>query len=293
MAWTNRYIPPQLRPAKIEFEEHKRFDTLETEIVARATIEGREYGAAQRFSYETMRNSIGVREYAERAMKDMILNEHSIWVTTTASASTSATLSVGTTTSTSATEINYDAVVNMQDMITTATSIPPEFFGSSFVETTAGYQYTYNRLYGQQARAIIVDDFEGGFTSRMMFVSETEEEKFIREWNGLLYQKRRANEKLYKGAAESRSLELLVRNLSETQLRRFEEDKCIPVDGPSGKKYLIKPARSINIEVVGKHHRLCAGIADSRVPLYDAMLAQKLLLESDERRFLKVAITHR
>lgn len=133
----------------------------------------------------------------------------------------------------------------------------------------------------------------GSYTTYGIYVpSLTAEQKLEQEWNILLDQKRQEQYILTRNVAEKRSLELLTRNLTAEQLKRFEEDKCIPIDTGRGNKYLIKPARSINIEVIGKRHKLCAGPVGD-MPIYDFMLAQKLFLEQNEKRFLRIAIEHR
>lgn len=92
--------------------------------------------------------------------------------------------------------------------------------------------------------------------------------------------------------AQRRALDLLKQILTETQLAAFEKDECIPVDAPSGRKYLIKKGRSGNVFSIkdGKPvERYCIHPSDSEVPEADVMLAQKLMLEANEDEFLRIA----
>ena len=92
--------------------------------------------------------------------------------------------------------------------------------------------------------------------------------------------------------AQKRALDLLRQILTETQLAAFEKDECIPVDAPSGKKYLINKGRSGNVVSIkdGKPvERYCIHPSDQEVPEADVMLAQKLMLENCEEEFLRIA----
>ena len=92
--------------------------------------------------------------------------------------------------------------------------------------------------------------------------------------------------------AQKRALELLQQILTETQLVAFEKDQCIPVDAPSGKKYLIKRGRVGNVFSIkdGKPvERYCIHPSDYEIPDEDCMLAQKLMLENCEEEFLRIA----
>ena len=101
-----------------------------------------------------------------------------------------------------------------------------------------------------------------------------------------------AEQEQKKQNAQKRALELLRQILTETQLAAFEKDQCIPVDAPSGNKYLIKKGRSGNVVSIkdGKPvEKYCIHPSDYEIPDEDCMLAQKLLLEDDEAEFLRIA----
>ena len=92
--------------------------------------------------------------------------------------------------------------------------------------------------------------------------------------------------------AQKRALELLKEILTKTQNEAFDKDKCIPVDAPSGKKYVIEKGRSGNVYSIKdgkKIERYCIHPSDQEVPEADVMLAQKLMLEADEEEFLRIA----
>lgn len=93
--------------------------------------------------------------------------------------------------------------------------------------------------------------------------------------------------------AEDRAAELLRLTLSPEQLAEFEKDRAFTVISKDGeRKYRIKKGWSHNVERIddaGKRlHTLCAH-PETPVPHFDNMLAQKLMLEHDEQRFLKIA----
>ena len=87
---------------------------------------------------------------------------------------------------------------------------------------------------------------------------------------------------------------LLEECLSEEQLEMFYDLNCFLVISQSGRLYRIKKGRMRNIEELDIQDteksiaRLCAHPA-MRVPDYDTMLAQKLMLETDEDEFRRIA----
>lgn len=95
--------------------------------------------------------------------------------------------------------------------------------------------------------------------------------------------------------AEARAEKLLVENLSLQQRLQYEKEKMFVVNGKSGYRYRIRKGRVANVDMIDRsgkiEHRLCAHPSDA-VPDYDTMLAQKLLLEDDEQRFIAVANKH-
>lgn len=91
--------------------------------------------------------------------------------------------------------------------------------------------------------------------------------------------------------SHERSLNLLVRYLTPAQRAEFERTNTFKVQGKSGQRYRITYGKSANIEVLTPSgmtvKRLCAGPVD--VPAPAVMLAQKLMLETQEAEFLRIA----
>lgn len=88
--------------------------------------------------------------------------------------------------------------------------------------------------------------------------------------------------------AQERALNLLLENLNAEQREEYLEYKLFRVVGNRGGMYTIKRERQVNI-INGAGDRLCA-VSKESVPLEDMLLAQKLLIETDEDEFLRVAI---
>lgn len=93
-----------------------------------------------------------------------------------------------------------------------------------------------------------------------------------------------------------RAKRLLKENLDAEQKKMLMENDCFYVRGKSGQMYRIRQGRVANVDKVSVDnqgdekvtHRLCAH-PSSYCPNYDTMLAQKLMLETDEQRFLQIA----
>lgn len=98
--------------------------------------------------------------------------------------------------------------------------------------------------------------------------------------------------------AGAKAKELLLEHLTPTQKETFNKNKWFVVEGGKSKQqYRIRAEyHTINIEVMdGKKvsHKLCAHVHGSAgVPLHDHILAQKIMLESAEDDFLKIANRH-
>lgn len=96
--------------------------------------------------------------------------------------------------------------------------------------------------------------------------------------------------------AGNKAKELLLEHLTPAQKETFNKNKWFVVEGGRSKQqYRIMAERcSINIEVMdGKKvsHKLCAHLGHD-IPLHDHILAQKIMLESAEDDFLKIANRH-
>jgi hypothetical protein len=91
--------------------------------------------------------------------------------------------------------------------------------------------------------------------------------------------------------AHERSLRLLLRCLSAAQRAEFARSNAFKVRGESGQQYRITYATTSNIEVLAPSgavaRRLCAGPVG--VPIPAVLLAQKLMLETQESEFLRIA----
>jgi hypothetical protein len=104
--------------------------------------------------------------------------------------------------------------------------------------------------------------------------------------------RRRAETGLFEDPrAHERSLRLLVQCLTPEQRAEFERLDAFTVRGRSGRRYRITYGSIANIEVLGTSgmggRRLCAG--PTGVPVPAVMLAQKLMLETQESEFLRIA----
>lgn len=92
--------------------------------------------------------------------------------------------------------------------------------------------------------------------------------------------------------ATARSLRLLKSFLSTSQRAELERWEGITVRGADGQEYFIDAQPHQNIYLIERglrRRRFCVVMQDSRIPLYDMMLAQKLLLETDIPRFTALA----
>jgi hypothetical protein len=95
-------------------------------------------------------------------------------------------------------------------------------------------------------------------------------------------------------AAEEKALQLLLENLEENQAEIFKQTGAIPVVAKSGRRYSIRKGTSGNVdELVDqsdvKKARLCFHPSDYSIPVYDVMLAQKLMLEICEEDARRIA----
>ena len=93
---------------------------------------------------------------------------------------------------------------------------------------------------------------------------------------------------------EDKSKRLLLKNLTKAQKIVFKQTETIPVVGKSGKRYRITKRSAYGVEVLDKKgkltHKMCFQLDSSKnCPIYDQMLAQKLVLEADEKKAWKVA----
>ena len=138
----------------------------------------------------------------------------------------------------------------------------------------------------------------GNVRSARTVPPETQEERAQREaaaaearrkWEAEIAEANRLREE-----AEIRAEKLLLENLTLRQKEDYVKTKSFVVDG-SRYRYRIRHGRSGNVDVIDRKgmivNRLCAHPVDL-VPNPDTMLAQKLMLETDEAAFERIANSH-
>lgn len=91
--------------------------------------------------------------------------------------------------------------------------------------------------------------------------------------------------------AHERALNLLMQCLTPAQRAEFTDSRAFTVRGESGQRYRITYGDIANVEVLTRSgmvlRQLCAGPVD--VPTPAVMLTQKLMLETQESEFLRIA----
>lgn len=112
---------------------------------------------------------------------------------------------------------------------------------------------------------------------------ETEEQRRLRREAVKRAEKQRAELE----AAEARAKELLLSMLTEEQRHHLHREGRFKVCGNKGGEYEITIGYAGNIR--RGRHRYCGHLSDGRIPTYDHMLAQKLMIETDEEAFLALA----
>jgi hypothetical protein len=97
--------------------------------------------------------------------------------------------------------------------------------------------------------------------------------------------------------AETRSRILLRKWLSSEQLAQYETRGAFEVIGSkTGRRYRIEERRQLNVYQLDRRGRRSRGwcfIPKGGLPTGDVMLAQKVALETDEERVIKVALPFR
>jgi hypothetical protein len=92
--------------------------------------------------------------------------------------------------------------------------------------------------------------------------------------------------------ATQKARELLLSYLNDIQRAQFEKKGEFTVRSPWGTRFLIMAAGHLNIYRLGpgdkRLARYCV-VVDAHVPVYDTMLAQKLLIETDPIKFHETA----
>lgn len=88
--------------------------------------------------------------------------------------------------------------------------------------------------------------------------------------------------------ARRRARELFLSRLDDRQRRSWTRYRYFEVRAQSGRRYTVFSYGPFNIR---RHGTMFCVRVDGRVPVYDKLLAQQLLIESDERLFLQLANT--
>jgi roadblock/LC7 domain-containing protein len=94
----------------------------------------------------------------------------------------------------------------------------------------------------------------------------------------------------YTTAPRKKAKRLLYSMLTDYQKRMYRKHKYFHVVSETGKKYRLKHGDTMNVYLIedGKPvKKYC--IHPTNVPVEDTLLAQKLMLETDEKAFLKIA----
>jgi len=119
----------------------------------------------------------------------------------------------------------------------------------------------------------------------------------LQAWQGRRHAARRSH-LARRDDAVQRSRELLRACLRAEQCAQFDRAGWFVVSG-GVYDYRIHCGRTANVEVIGRDgrylRRLCfypVGKGGRDLPVFDVMLAQKLLLEADELRALAIAVGH-
>ena len=133
-------------------------------------------------------------------------------------------------------------------------------------------------------------------------VVESEEEKAkkleARKQRELEAERKRIRAQRLDRIKKLRAKRLLVQQLDEDQKRMLMEKDCFYMRSEKGKLFKIKNGRSGNVYLMkddkeDKIHQVLCAHPDAYCPNYDTMLAQKLMLETDEEQFLRTANVHR
>lgn len=136
----------------------------------------------------------------------------------------------------------------------------------------------------------------GGTCSVSVPVAQVEEAEGLRYLQGVHDEHMRRIVDAEKRAkeAEARAEALLLECLSLRQLQEYKEKGSFIVHGRHA-RYRLGSGRSSRVDVINRNgviqHRLCVH-PEISVPLHDALLTQKLMLENDEDLILSKANIH-
>lgn len=83
-----------------------------------------------------------------------------------------------------------------------------------------------------------------------------------------------------------RAKKLFLSKMTDAERRRWNHDRSLVVVGSSGRRYTLRPYEAFNIR--SGNQEFCLRVM-GWIPAYDKLLAQRLLVESDEITFLAIA----
>jgi hypothetical protein len=89
--------------------------------------------------------------------------------------------------------------------------------------------------------------------------------------------------------AQKKAEEILLANLTDAQREMYKVHNRFLVTSQHGNEYGITPARSMNVYSVDSPNQYCLEFKERGIPIEDQMLAQMLLLQHDEDKFLEMA----
>lgn len=122
-------------------------------------------------------------------------------------------------------------------------------------------------------------------------VEETREQRQVRERRQAEFVEEQRKQASEAAAARARAARLLEANLDEEQRKTLVEKNCFYLHTKAGRKYRIDRGTHGNVKLIDETGKILKGYCaqPDGVPVEDSMLAQKLMLESDEDAFLRVA----
>lgn len=94
------------------------------------------------------------------------------------------------------------------------------------------------------------------------------------------------NEGTLSPASWLRAKKLFLSKLTDAERRRWSREGCLTVVASSGRRYTLRPYEAFNIRAGNEEY--CLRVV-GWIPAYDKLLAQRLLVESDEATFLSIA----
>lgn len=161
---------------------------------------------------------------------------------------------------------------------TTASSITVD----DFSRFTAGFQ-RYENILTQTSQTFVQAN-----TTFQNFATEIQGNWRVNDWQWQFFNNPIPNK--YAEAPRKKAKRLLYSMLTDYQKRMYRKHRYFHVISQTGKKYRLKHGDTMNVYLIEGDKpvkKYC--IHPTNVPVEDTLLAQKLLLETDEKAFLKIA----